>query len=372
MKKTILLLFCAALLNDVSAQFSMASYDKNFQISGYVVGFYNMRFYDANTNDYSKDRFNLDFASIRFQGANERRIRYEMQLNLPAIYAVDATDEFLMQATVEYRNRKNNFAVQAGYDKLPFSWASMLSQSESVFMQRAEAIRGKTFNRRDMGITITKGFWNKRLKAIGGVYTGEGINSITGDNDPNGKFLYVGRVELGFPAQYRIEEVDDNHTAKPRCLLGLDASYAEKTVTTGTDYPILTVDGIKKSYSADASASWKGLAAHAEWITFRIQPNDTQVLLGKPTNYYLAQGVILQATYHSNKLKSIFGVRYDEFNPNDLVLGDNRETLSLAYNYLFDGMNNSLKVQYFHRLKAENALAVWSENQLRIGWQIRF
>lgn len=372
MRLGILIVLGVTLYTKVNAQFSISSYNKNLQISGYVVGFYNQRFYDAAETNRDKNRFNLDFAVIRFQVANERRIRCELQVNLPAIYSTDPTDEFLMQATAEYRNRKNNFYVQLGYDKLPFSWASMLPQNESVFMQRAEAVRGKTFNRRDMGLTVTKGFWNKRLKMIGGVYTGEGINSITGDNDPNGKLLYAGRMEFGFPAQYRIEEIDDNQTAIPRCLLGVDGAYTEKSVTTGVDYPILTVDGKKKSYSTDATVSWKGFSAHAEWIQFRIEPNDTTVLLGKPTDYYLAQGVILEGAYYSKRLKSTLALRYDEFNPNDLVLGDNRQTLSFAYNYLIDGMNNVIKVHYFHRLQAENALQPWSENQLRIGWQIRF
>jgi len=354
------------------AQFSIGTFDKNLQISGYVTSFYNHRFYDEAELDKDKNRFNLDFAVLRFQGSDEKRIRYELQVNLPAIYSTDPTDEFLMQATAEYRSKSNDFGFQFGYDKLPFSWASLLPQNQSAFMQRAESIRGKTVNRRDMGITLTKGFLNKRLVFTGGVYTGEGINSITGDNDPNGKLLYAGRVEASYPARYRDEEIDENHTAIPRVKIGADASYTEKTRTTGDDYPILTVDGKKTSYSGDVTASWKGLSAHAELITFRVQPNDTLVLLGKPTDYYLAQGVILQMNYHSTKLRSVFAVRYDEFNPNDLVVGDNRQTVSLAYNYLIDGMNNVIKVHYFYRLTAENASEPWSENQLRIGWQIMF
>jgi Phosphate-selective porin O and P len=357
---------------DMAAQFSIATDNKSLQFSGYIVSFYNQRFYDANTTDHSKNRFNLDFAVFQMQGVTANRVRYELQLNFPAIYAVDATDEFLMQATTEYRNKKNNFGIQVGYDKLPFSWASMMPQNESAFMQRAEVVRGKTFNRRDLGVTITQGFLNKRLLLIAGVYTGQGMQSIIGDNDPNGKFLYAGRLEASFPARYRNEEVDMNHTPIPRVCIGADGSYSEKTLTTGTDYPILTVNGTKTSYSGDVTASWRGFSMHLERITFRIQPNDTTVLLGKPTDYYLAQGVIAQCNYYSKKLKSIFALRYDEFNPNDLALGDNRETVSAAYNYLINGMNSSIKVHYFHRLKAENAAAPWSDDQLRIGWQVKF
>jgi hypothetical protein len=367
-----LIVVLVSTINPILAQFTIGTFDKNLQISGYITSFYNKRFYDVTEVDRDKDRFNLDFAVLRIQGSDEKRIRYELQVNLPAIYSTDPTDEFLMQATAEYRSMRNDFAFQFGYDKLPFSWSSLLPQNQSAFMQRAESIRGKTFNRRDMGITLTKGFLNKRVVLTGGVYTGEGIQSITGDNDPNGKFLYAGRIEASYPAHYRNEEIDVNHTAIPRVKIGADMSYTEKTRTTGTDYPILTVNGKKKSYSGDVTASWKGFSAHAEIITFRIQPNDTLALLGKPTDYYLAQGVILQMGYFSTVLNSVFAVRYDEFNPNDLVVGDNRQTVSLAYNYLIDGMNNLVKLHYFYRLTAEKALEPWSENQLRIGWQIMF
>ena len=358
--------------NALHGQFSIASNNKSLQFSGYIVGFYNQRFYDNDLASKDKNRFNLDFAVISVQGVTSKRVRYDLQVNLPAIYATDASDEFLMQATTEFRNLQNNFSVQVGYDKLPFSWASMLAQNESAFMQRAEVVRGKTFNRRDMGITITKGFLNKRLLLIAGAYTGEGMQSIIGNNDPNGKLLYAGRVEASFPARYRNEEVDMNRTAIPRVCIGADGSYSEKTITTGTDYPMLTVNGKKTSYSGDITASWKGFSAHLETVSFVIHPNDSTVLLGKPTDYYLARGVIAQCNYYSPKLKSIFALRYDEFNPNDLVLGDNRETVSAAYNYLIDGMNSSIKIHYFHRLQAKDALAAWSEDQIRIGWQVKF
>jgi hypothetical protein len=372
MRYALLVLTIVISLNKGFGQFTITTPNRNIQFSGYVVSFWNHRFYDASETDFSKNRMNLDFAVLRVQTANKKGFRSEVQLNFPAIYSVDPTDEFLMQATVEWRNKKGDFMAQAGYDKLPFSWASMLPQNESAFMQRAECVRGKTFNRRDLGVTITKGFFNRRIIATIGAYTGEGVNSITGDNDPNGKFLYAARLEGSYPSRYRNEEIDLNHTRKCRLKVGADMLYTENTTTTGADYPILTVDGKKTSTSADITASWRGFSAHAEWIQFRIDPNDTLVLLGKPTHYFLAQGVIAQCAYYSPKLKSIFALRYDEFNPNDLVAGDTRETISAAYNYLIDGMDQSIKVHYFHRLKAEGANAPWSENQLRIGWQMRF
>lgn len=367
-----LILLQLCFMSIATAQSTIAAFDRNLQFSGYVVSFYNMRFYDPADMNHAKNRMNLDFAVFDVQHANQKGIRSEIQINIPALFSTDPSDEFLMQATTEWRSRKGNGGIQMGYDKLPFSWASMLPQNESAFLQRAECIKGKTFNRRDLGVTVWKSFFNRRLTATGGVYTGEGINSITGDNDPNGKFLYAGRVEGSFPARYRIEEVELDNTPKPRLMLGACGMYSEKSVTTGTDYPILTVNGKKISTGADITASWHGFSLHGEWVNFKIVPNDSLALLGKPTDYFRAQGVIAQCAYHIKKMKTTVALRYDEFNPNDLILGDSRQTASIALNYLFDGMDNVLKVHYFYRMKAQNAIQPWSENQIRIGWQIRF
>jgi hypothetical protein len=372
MKKIVVICFLLSLPALLLAQFALTTGQKSIQFSGNITSFYNHRFYDEGENNFDKNRFNLDFAMLRVQGLTSKQIRYELQMNFPSLYSDDVNEEFLMQATAEWRNRSNNFFIQAGYDKIPFTRASLVPQSESVFLQRGEASRGRTFLRRDMGITIQKGFFNRRLALMAGVYSGQGPGTITGDNDPSGNLLYVARLEAGYPVRDEHDETDRAHSPIPRFSAGAGVTYSEKDVTTGAEYPILTVNGKKLGYSADVNMAWKGFAFHAEWIGFKVTPIDTTVLFGKPTNYFLAQGVITQLNYYFKKLKSTLAVRYDEFNPNDLIKGDTRQTVSFGYNYHIDGFDNVVKIHYFHRMKAENALEPWNENQLRIGWQILF
>jgi hypothetical protein len=367
-------LFCLTLLflvHIVQAQFTMSSGDKVLQVSGYIVPFMNYRFYDATVSDHSKNRFNMDFAVIRFDGMSGKHFHYEVQLNMPAVYSTDLSDEFLMQSTIEWRTSKDNFNIRAGYDKLPFSRASLNPQTASAFMQRPEMVRGKTFNRRDCGFTIEKNFWNKRLNLYGGMYSGQGINSIIGDNDPNGKFLYVGRAEFSYPARSRFEELDLNHVQIPNFSLAASTMYSEKSTTTGTDYPILTVDGKKFSTEYDFTFQYKGLTILGEYVNYKITPNDTTLLYGKPTHYYNANGYYLMSTYTSKRLNSVFAIRYDTFNPSDLVLLDARKTLSFGYDWMLDGFNSVIKIHYFKRLKDGDA-GPWSEDQIRIGWQYKF
>jgi Phosphate-selective porin O and P len=353
------------------SQFTLASDDKVLQLSGYVVPFFNYRFYAPEETNLSKNRFNMDFAVIRFDGMSGKHVHYEIQLNMPAVFSPDLSDEFLMQSTIEWRTRKDHFNVRLGYDKIPFSRASLNPQTASIFMQRPEMVRGKTFNRRDCGVTIEKNFFNKRLNFYGGVYTGQGINSIIGDNDNNGKFLYAGRVEASYPARSRFEEADLHHVPIPNFAAAASAMYSEKTVTTGTDYPILTVDGQKFSYEYDVSVAYKGFTLLGEYAAYKITPNDTTLLYGKPTNYYIANGYYILGTYAATKINSVFGVRYDSFNPSDLVLHDANNTLSLGYDYMIDGFNSVIKIHFFKRLK-DGTVNAWSEDQIRIGWQYKF
>lgn len=360
-------------VSQLRGQFSASIGDKTLQWSGYVMPFFNARFYDEGETDRDKNRFNLDFAVIKADYMSGKHWHSIVQINLPAIYAIDANDEFLMQATIEWRNRKDNFNVQAGYDKIPFSRGSLTPMMESPFMQRAEMVRGRTFNRRDMGVTLEKNFFNKRLNLYGGVYTGMGPTSIVGDNDDSGKFLYVGRLEAAYPARFRYSEFDTDVSRLPKFALGGSFAYSEKKETTGDEYPILTVDGKKQSFGLDFAFAYGGASFFAEYVAFRITPNDVSQLFSKPTNYYLSQGLCAHINYAFPKWRSVWAIRYDEFNPNDLIVNvDNRQTISMSYVYLLNGTNNCLKIHYFHRLAATDATEPWSLDQIRIGWQIRF
>jgi hypothetical protein len=67
-------------------------------------------------------------------------------------------------------------------------------------------------------------------------------------------------------------------------------------------------------------------------------------------------------------LKSIFSVRYDNFNPNDVIEKNTEETLSFAYAYMLNGFNAVIKAQYWHRLvDRKNPLIQRFDDQIRIG-----
>jgi hypothetical protein len=256
--------------------------------------------------------------------------------------------------------------------KIPFCRSSLVPNTESPFLQRPNVARGGTFSRRDLGATIRYSIFNKKINIYAGAFNGLGTQSLLGDNDQSGTLEYTGRLELSYPARYRHIETDLVHVKVPMFSIGVDGRYANKKTTFGVDYPYEILDGRKTSYSANADFAYQGFSLHAEAIQMKLKPNDTTLLFSKPTNYFMTGGVIASANYYIKKIKTIVAVRYDDFNPNDLVKGDKEASMSFALNYLMDGHRSCLKLQYWKRLKDKDANAVWSEDQLRLAYQLMF
>ena len=372
MKKLYSLCLLALVCNASQAQYTLYKSKSYIEISGYLTSYYNYRFYPSTETDKRKNRFALDYAVFKMDGTVNKIWNYQLQLNAAALADPTTSDGFIMQASAAYNALKDNLQIELGYDKLPFSRSSMVANTESPFLQRPEIARGGAFSRRDIGTTITYSLLNKKINLYAGAYTGLGPQSLAGENDPSGKLEYIARAEFSYPARYRHAEVDLSHIHIPLVSVGINGRYAEKKLTSGVDYPILTLDGKKLSYGADLSFAFKGFSLHLESIQLQMTPRDSTLLLGKPTDYFLAGGIIAHANYYIAPLKSVIAIRYDEFNPNDLVAGDNASTLSFGYNYLFDGMRSALKIHYMKRIKDDKANKVWTDDQLRIALQLMF
>jgi hypothetical protein len=97
-----------------------------------------------------------------------------------------------------------------------------------------------------------------------------GMASIVGDNDDNGKYLYVARVEASYPSKARDGEMDTDHIPLPNVSVGLGGMFSEKTVTTGIDYPLLTVDGKKRSLGGDFTFMYKGFTVIGEFVLYNV------------------------------------------------------------------------------------------------------
>ncbi|MDB5284674.1 MAG: hypothetical protein JWO06_3749 [Bacteroidota bacterium] len=381
------------------AQFTFSNGSNSLELGGYLVGFYQYRPQfsgDPKAGNYSKNTFDLDDARFNIKGYVKGGIKFEMEVNFADViaFASNINDQTLVpltEANLTYANPYLN--VRAGYFKIPFSPSSLVDKIPSPYLGRATIASGTYFSRRDVGIMVFKDFWHQRINIMAGICSGNGELILIGQNDKNGKPEYFGRVELS-SAYYRKEEIDKRDLALPLARIGADIRYNDKTVFSGDGTGVsvyntgnvMTIDGKKLSYGADAAFMWHGFSAQFEmdWskmIPTANSPFARQLALYN-TKYFRNGGYLVQANYYSKLLRSAFSVRYDEFNPSDLsgvfetngstFRGSQQGSVTFAYNFFCLPYNLTIKLHYAYRLKQPDIMQKWKEDELRAGLQYTF
>ena len=392
--------------NSASAQVLISSGEHALEISGAISGFYNHRFLtESNPRahidnnpalglDKSKNRFALRDMQLQLEGRVGRSFEYEFQVDFADLANTSDPGENpgIMDAFVTW---KSFVQVSAGFQKIPFSRNSLVPFAYSPFWQRAEVTRGEVFSRRDVGVVVNKTLWDQKIQIYGGVFSGMGEQVLTvngGDNDPSGTLELAGRADISWPSRFRYRDYDVNQSPIPMFQAGIGARTVNRKFSSfleGDDYYLRVIGGRKTCLTGDFSFQWRGISGQAEWHQMQITPtNDidpsgtryreergtkASTIGAKPTSYFRAGGLILNLSYASRKLHSIFAVRYDQLNPNDLVLNNTEESLTFAYAYQIQGFRSMIKAQYNHRLvDRNNPLIRRFDDQLRIGWQYLF
>lgn len=374
------IIFCLIFGSQVFGQLTLTNGNNVLEFGGAITTYYNHRIYKPGQTDFKKNRFKLRDAQIKLEGRIANDYEYEVQFDFANLGgALDPENPPLMDAYIIYKGL--SFAdFKVGFQKLPYSRSSLVPFFYSPFFQRSEFVRGEVFSRRDVGLTVMKDFYNGKVNAMFGAYTGMGEFTLAGNNDLSGNLEYIGRVDFSYPSKYKYRELDVNVTAIPVFQIGLNARFAEKGTTLGKDYQLTTIDGSRTLYGADLSIKYMGFSAQLEAHQMVVNPKDTLRFFGESNDgSFLAGGMHAQINYFSKKLNSSLSARYENFNLNNHYQGVN-ERLSFAYTYQIDGWNSAIKMQYTHILNEEqNAFfpegVVGDLNwdaQFRIGWQLQF
>jgi hypothetical protein len=393
MKLKFLLVCAVAVLgSNIAAQVTLSNGHHTLEISGSVSTYYNYRHLKdslsgAALEDHSKDRFALRDAQLQLEGRYKSSIEYEIQLDFADLASggIDPENPGIMDAYVVFKGLKF-IDIKGGYTKVPYGRANQVPFLFSPFWQRSELARGNFFSRRDVGVTLEKSFWKQRAKIQAGAYTGLGEVSLKGDNDASGNLEYIARAELAYPSRYRYRDIDDRITPIPMVVVGINGRYADKRQPVGEFLPqgaggedgLKVIDGIKKGFGIDLSAQYMGFSTQFEIHQFFMTPNNANSVLfqGVPSDFHKGYvrmgGYFWQFNYFSKPLRSIFSVRYDEINFNDLAEGL-YHTVSAAYAYQLSGFNCMVKLQYWRVLSEEELIdpLKWTD-QFRIGFQYKF
>lgn len=372
------------------SQFTLVGRDHVMQLSGWFTPVYNYRLYNpnlpSNTLDklHTKDVFSFDYARLSLTGKIKGQLEYDFEYDLAATYAgnTDVTNSPVVDANVTYTgNRWAN--IKIGYQKLPFSLGSMITEKYGAFLGRPEVVRTGFFSRRDVGVLFFKDYFNQTLNIYAGAFSGLGEYSLQGINDKSLNPLIVSRVTLSYPSKVRERDIDVVGVPVPCIRIGVNAMYNKRTSdqlgshSVGSYTPYTYINGEKYDYGTDLSILYRHFSFQAEVNRFRYQPWDKSVIPVNTPNttystYYLAGGCYAQTTYYSPKLKSSFSARYDNVNANNRLKGDNSSTLSFAYQLFLHDYNSMLRFQYWHRLNDKDMALPLENDQLRIGWQFLF
>lgn len=360
------------------------------EISGSTSTYANYRELKPTSNNRNKDRFRLRDAQLQLEGRVGNIWEYELQVDFVDLASsstgiVDAENPGLMDAHITYKGL-DWFEIKAGFGKLDYSRSSLVPFIYTPYWQRAQIARGDVFSRRDVGVQLSKSFWKQRVYVSGGVYTGLGEISLRGDNDASGQPEFVGRAEFAYPSRFRHRDIDDRITPIPMFALGVNARYTDKSQPDGRVLPAdaagefgwRVIDGKRYAYGFDLAFQYMGFSAQFEMHQLRAEPSKVTdpLFVGlspqQTGGYVLAGGYLAQINYFYKDIKTIFSLRYEELDLNDLVAGKSQR-LSPAIAYQLNGYNAMIKFQYFNNLGTQEAVDPlrWNE-QFRLGIQLTF
>lgn len=358
----------------------------SIEISGGISTYYNYRFLKSGEDNKQHNKFALRDAQLQLEGRYGKTFEYELQIDFADLPSSEQDPENpgLMDAYIIYKGLKF-IDIKFGYGKLPYSRVSQVPFIYSAYWQRAEFLRGDLFSRRDIGLTLNKTFWKQRISLIGGAYNGLGEVSLSANNDASGMPEFVGRGEIAYPARYRYTEIDTKNTPIPMFVFGFNARTYNKVLPEGKYFPPLSggkydikmISGKRNMFGIDLSCQYKGFSLQYEYHLMKATPSDTNHyhlanLTGKETGgFFKAGGQMLQANYFIKRLDLITSIRYEYFNINDLVLGE-EQRFNLAIAYQINGFNSMIKAQYTKILSEESNQTLKWVSQFRIGWQFLF
>jgi hypothetical protein len=388
------LIFSVVTSDFVHAQepFKLSSGQNVLELGGIVSSYLNLRTYPTGvTPKLQNNTFKLKDARLDLNGKFGNDFDFHLQMDFAGFGSpFDPVNPLINDAHITYKGLHKLFNIRMGYGKVPYSMNSNIDHEWTPFWERPQVTKGDFFSRRDLGFRLDRTFWNGRIKAIGGIYTGAGEVSLAGSNDPSGGFEYIGRVEVGFPERRTEHEaiIDTKISNKPNIQFGLNGRFTRKNLPVGksfltgesgalvdSPYNFKVIDGEKFIYGADIALAYKGFSVQAEGHILKGTPqNSDDPLLNftAPLNnkgYFKAGGWLVIGNYYSKLLKSIFAVRYEELNANDLIPGYSKR-IAYSYCYQLKNFNSMIRAEYDRILSQTESINTTSYNgQFRIGWQ---
>ncbi len=379
MKKALVIFFLFVFRGDVFLQISFSSGESAWEFSSLFSSYYSHHVLNSSAANQPTNTLKLKDARFKLKGFYKNRFSYTFEFDV--IDALNRSflgdDPALLEANFTWNGPVD---LCFGFGKTPYSLSSMIPFKARGFWQRSSLTNGTLFYRRDLGLTLSKSFLNKKLKVFLGGYSGSGGWVLQHMSSPSEIPEAMARVEFSPLGYITNTAFDLENTARPLFKVGLNACYSNKSTpltfaldsTLPGDYFLHLTNGSKTGYGADLMFKYKGLSLLGELHQFALQPNDSNNALFVSQDPLIHNGVVfsggytLEAHYLFSKLKYGVSARFEEHNLNDLATGIQRN-IRLALHYFFNQRRSSVQFNATHVLEEESLSVLPWKQQFRLG-----
>lgn len=292
-----------------------AGKEKKFSLGGYIQG--QAEFGDAPDARFpAGDRLYLRRARVTLKGSFAEHFDFNLTTDLSpnTLGSVSASRVQAVDALVVW-NKYDTANLTFGQFKTPYGYEQLLPDTKVLTVERSLPNDQLTLSRQ-LGAMVSGRVLNKKLTYAAGLFNGNSINTSANDND---QFLYVGRV-----AGTVLE-------AKAAVLsLGTNAFTTRDTGAAFT--------GRRSGLGLDAQAVFGRAGINAEYLRTHFDRST-----GTDSD---AQGwSVLGTVYLVPKTVQAL-VRYESYDPNRAVAGDDSTLWTLGLTYLLKGDDLKFSVNY--------------------------
>lgn len=231
--------------------------------------------------------------------------------------------------------------LRFGQFKTPFGYEFLASDPKIYTIERTLGSDLLTLNRQ-VGMQASGEFFDKKLGYAAGLFNGNGSNTTANDDD---SFLYVGRV-AGTPWEGKLAGQAAKLTVGANAFASSDKSVTMNKALNIDSTPASAANdnifaGERFGWGVDAQFKLGGLELWTEYLRVTFKPDST-----KPASEFDADTWYLQAGYFviPKKLQPI--LKFETFDPNTAVSGDETDTWTLGLNYFLKGDDLKAMIDY--------------------------
>ncbi|HEY9247527.1 MAG TPA: porin [Rariglobus sp.] len=289
---------------------------------------------DSRYSTDNNDRFLLRRVRLGVSGQFLEEVDFKVEGEYVGT-SVTLTDGFVNWNHFDEANLK------FGQFKTPFGYEFLAADPKLYTIERSLGSDVLTLNRQ-IGAQASGQFLDKRLTYAAGLFNGNGANIKTNDND---SFLYAGRV-AGTPWQGKLFNQPATWTVGANAYASTDKSVSmNKELLIDSTPASAAADNIfagkRVGWGVDTQLKLGGFDLWTEYIRVTFKPDSA-----KPAAEFDADTWYVQAGYFviPKKLQPI--LKFETFDPNTSVSGDETDTWTLGLNYFLKGDDLKAMIGY--------------------------